>query len=212
MRGATSAVAWVSELTCSAWGTAKGATHASPRTSPWWLAPWALTASCSGATKTRRCSRTSAPSKRALGRRWRWSTSPSPGLAADLAKKDAGDGQPGTVVHLTMYGIPHRQAIPQIRRDRPLTVVVGGAKVPAEAFSLAHHNVSVGQQPHSEVAALALFLDAWTEGAGLTGPSSTPTRDSPERSRQEGHRRRVNPSPSGKFWPQSLLKSGRAKR
>ena len=66
-----------------------------------------------------------------------------------------------------MYGIPHRQAIPQIRRDRPLTVVVGGAKVPAEAFSLAHHNVSVGQQPHSEVAALALFLDAWTEGAGL---------------------------------------------
>jgi tRNA (cytidine56-2'-O)-methyltransferase len=39
--------------------------------------------------------------------------------------------------------------------------------VPPEAFSLAHHNVSVGQQPHSEVAALALFLDAWTEGAGL---------------------------------------------
>ena len=89
------------------------------------------------------------------------------GWLRTFAKKDAGDGQPGTVVHLTMYGIPHRQAIPQIRRDRPLTVVVGGAKVPAEAFSLAHHNVSVGQQPHSEVAALALFLDAWTEGAGL---------------------------------------------
>ena len=89
------------------------------------------------------------------------------GWLRTFARKDAGDGQPGTVVHLTMYGIPHREAIPHIRRDRPITVVVGGAKVPPEAFSLAHHNVSVGQQPHSEVAALALFLDAWTEGAGL---------------------------------------------
>ncbi|DAC07953.1 MAG TPA: tRNA (cytidine(56)-2'-O)-methyltransferase [Candidatus Poseidoniaceae archaeon] len=89
------------------------------------------------------------------------------GWLRTFSQKDAGDGRPGTVVHLTMYGIPHRQAIPQIRRDRPLAVVVGGAKVPAEAFSLAHHNVSVGQQPHSEVAALALFLDAWTDGAGL---------------------------------------------
>ncbi len=91
-----------------------------------------------------------------------------------FAKKDAGDGQPGTVVHLTMYGIPHREAIPHIRRDRPITVVVGGAKVPPEAFSLAHHNVSVGQQPHSEVAALALFLDAWTEGAGLNRTFDAP--------------------------------------
>ena len=89
------------------------------------------------------------------------------GWLRTFARKDAGDGQPGTVVHLTMYGIPHREAIPHIRRDRPIVVVVGGAKVPPEAFSLAHHNVSVGQQPHSEVAALALFLDAWTEGAGL---------------------------------------------
>ena len=42
------------------------------------------------------------------------------GWLRTFAKKDAGDGQPGTVVHLTMYGIPHRQAIPRIRRDRPL--------------------------------------------------------------------------------------------
>ena len=148
-------------------GHRKGATHASPRTSPWWLAPWAPTASCSGATKTRRCSRTSAPSKRALGRRWRWSTSPLPGLAADLCEE-------GRRRRSTRHGRasddvrhPSPSGDSSIRRDRPLTVVVGGAKVPAEAFSLAHHNVSVGQQPHSEVAALALFLDAWTEGAGL---------------------------------------------
>ena len=31
-----------------------------------------------------------------------------------FARKDAGDGQAGTVVHLTMYGIPHREAIPHL--------------------------------------------------------------------------------------------------
>jgi tRNA (cytidine56-2'-O)-methyltransferase len=102
-----------------------------------------------------------------------------------FAQQDAGDGAPGTVVHLTMYGIPHRTAIPTIRRDRPLTVVVGGAKVPPEAFSLANHNVAVGNQPHSEVAALALFLDAWTNGAGLERTFEAP-------------RLRIHPSARGK--------------
>ncbi len=102
-----------------------------------------------------------------------------------FAQKDAGDGMPGTVVHLTMYGMPHREVIPQIRRDRPLTVVVGGAKVPPEAFTLAHYNVAVGHQPHSEVAALALFLDAWTGGAGLERNFASP-------------RLRIHPSARGK--------------
>ena len=39
--------------------------------------------------------------------------------------------------------------------------VVGGSKVPGEIFKICQHNVSVGNQPHSEVAALALFMDAW---------------------------------------------------
>jgi tRNA (cytidine56-2'-O)-methyltransferase len=78
-----------------------------------------------------------------------------------FAREDAGDGQPGVVVHLTMYGEPYRRVIPRIRRDRPVTVVVGGAKVPSEVFEHAHYNVAVGNQPHSEVAALALFMDGW---------------------------------------------------
>ena len=78
-----------------------------------------------------------------------------------FTQKDAGDGHPGVAVHLTMYGEPYREAIPKIRRDRPIVVVVGGAKVPPEAFEYAHYNVAVGNQPHSEVAALALFMEAW---------------------------------------------------
>ena len=80
----------------------------------------------------------------------------------------------GVAVHLTMYGIPFRQAIPSIRRDRPLVIVVGGAKVPRSVYEVCQYNVAVGSQPHSEVAALALFLDSWVqspeffEGARLT--------------------------------------------
>ena len=83
-----------------------------------------------------------------------------------FATEDAGDGAPGVVVHLTMYGEPYRQVVPRVRRDRPLMVVVGGAKVPGDVFKHAHYNVAVGNQPHSEVAALALFLEAWSGEGG----------------------------------------------
>ena len=72
----------------------------------------------------------------------------------------------GVAVHLTMYGEPFRQAIPKIRRDRPLIIVVGGAKVPGDVYRICQHNVAVGNQPHSEVAALALFMDAWFGESG----------------------------------------------
>ena len=78
-----------------------------------------------------------------------------------FSTQDAGDGEPGVTVHLTMYGEPYRSVIPRIRRDRPITLVVGGAKVPSDVFQHAHYNVAVGNQPHSEVAALALFMEAW---------------------------------------------------
>ncbi len=78
-----------------------------------------------------------------------------------FTQKDAGDGEPGVAIHLTMYGEPYRDVIPRIRRDRPVVVVVGGAKVPSEVFEYAQYNVAVGNQPHSEVAALALFMEGW---------------------------------------------------
>ena len=43
----------------------------------------------------------------------------------------------------------------------PTIIVVGGTKVPGEVYRLADHNISIGNQPHSEVAALAIFLDSF---------------------------------------------------
>ncbi|MFB6162069.1 MAG: tRNA (cytidine(56)-2'-O)-methyltransferase [Halococcoides sp.] len=77
----------------------------------------------------------------------------------------------GSIVHLTMYGEPIETVADDIRsahRDRPLLVVVGGGKVPREVYDRADHNVAVTNQPHSEIAALAVFLDRLFEGDELT--------------------------------------------
>jgi tRNA (cytidine56-2'-O)-methyltransferase len=64
----------------------------------------------------------------------------------------------GTKVHLTMYGLPMQEVVPQVPKDKDLLVVVGAEKVPRDVYELVDFNVAVGNQPHSEVAALALFL------------------------------------------------------
>ena len=71
----------------------------------------------------------------------------------------------GSVVHLTMYGVPVDEMIEDVGGD--LLVVVGSEKVPREVFDLADYNVSIGNQPHSEVSALAIFLDRLFKGASL---------------------------------------------
>ncbi len=77
----------------------------------------------------------------------------------------------GIVVHLTMYGINLPDCIDAIRDEwkssKDLLVVVGAEKVPGDVYQLADYNVAVGNQPHSEVAALALFLDRLQEGQTL---------------------------------------------
>ena len=66
----------------------------------------------------------------------------------------------GRIVHLTAYGLPLPKMLPEIRDiDKDLLVVVGSEKMPGEIFKLADWNVSVTNQPMSEVAALAIFLD-----------------------------------------------------
>jgi tRNA (cytidine56-2'-O)-methyltransferase len=71
----------------------------------------------------------------------------------------------GTIVHLTMYGEALETAVAQIDTSRNLLIIVGAEKVPPYFYEVADLNVSVGNQPHSEVAALALFLDRYTKGA-----------------------------------------------
>lgn len=74
----------------------------------------------------------------------------------------------GMVVHLTMYGLNLPDAIGEIA-NRNLLIVVGAEKVPASLYDLVDLNVAVGNQPHSEVAALALVLDHLQDGKELHG-------------------------------------------
>jgi tRNA (cytidine56-2'-O)-methyltransferase len=76
----------------------------------------------------------------------------------------------GAVVHLTMYGLPVQDVESDIREDHregPLLVVVGAEKVPFDVYEAADYNVGVTNQPHSEVAGLAVFLDRLFEGREL---------------------------------------------
>lgn len=73
----------------------------------------------------------------------------------------------GKVVHLTMYGGRVDEALQKISVQDDILIVVGAEKVPAEVYQRADVNVSVGNQPHSEIAALAIFLDRLTGGEAL---------------------------------------------
>ena len=67
-------------------------------------------------------------------------------------------------MHLTAYGLPLPKMVEEIRNaERDLLVVVGSEKMPGEMFELADWNVSVTNQPMSEVAALAVFLDLYKQ-------------------------------------------------
>ncbi|HIP63093.1 MAG TPA: tRNA (cytidine(56)-2'-O)-methyltransferase [Archaeoglobus profundus] len=70
----------------------------------------------------------------------------------------------GLKVHLTMYGISLLNKIDEIRKAKKVLVVVGAEKVPSEVYELCDLNISIGNQPHSEVAALAVFLDRVLNG------------------------------------------------
>jgi tRNA (cytidine56-2'-O)-methyltransferase len=93
--------------------------------------------------------------------------------------------QGGRIVHLTMYGEDFESTTSTIPTDAPIAVVVGGAKVPGEIYKLADYNIAVGHQPHSEVAALALFMSEIM--GGVAGSENFP-----------GARLEVKPHPSGK--------------
>jgi tRNA (cytidine56-2'-O)-methyltransferase len=81
----------------------------------------------------------------------------------------------GIVVHLTAYGenIQTSNVLRRIREaDRDVLVLVGSQKVPREFYSpeVSDFNVAVGNQPHSECAALAIFLDRLFLGETLGQP------------------------------------------
>lgn len=76
----------------------------------------------------------------------------------------------GSVVHLTMYGLPIQDVEAELRehhREEPVLVVVGAEKVSFDVYERADYNIAVTNQPHSEVAGLAVFLDRLFEGREL---------------------------------------------
>ncbi|MFC4543732.1 tRNA (cytidine(56)-2'-O)-methyltransferase [Halosolutus amylolyticus] len=78
----------------------------------------------------------------------------------------------GRIVHLTMYGERVQDVEGEIRSahhddEDPLLVVVGAEKVSFDVYEAADWNVGVTNQPHSEVAGLAVFLDRLFEGREL---------------------------------------------
>ena len=87
----------------------------------------------------------------------------------------------GQKIHLTMYGLPIQKQIQKIRANKQdKLIIIGSEKVPPEVYQLATHNIAVTNQPHSEIAALAVFLHELYQGKELTKKYKKPkTRITP---------------------------------
>ncbi len=69
-----------------------------------------------------------------------------------------------TLVHLTMYGEPLQKNIGEIRKKKKIAIIIGADKVPASVYQQAEYNIGITNQPHSEVAALAVTMHEILEG------------------------------------------------
>lgn len=72
-----------------------------------------------------------------------------------------------SVIHLTMYGLPIQGKIKALRKKTNILLVIGGEKVPSEVYHITDTNISIGQQPHSEISSLAIFLHEYFCGKEL---------------------------------------------
>ncbi len=76
----------------------------------------------------------------------------------------------GIKVNLSMYGVNVDDRIESIRKvteGKDIIVLVGAEKVPIDAYNIADFNIAISNQPHSEVSALAIFLDRLYKGKEL---------------------------------------------
>lgn len=63
------------------------------------------------------------------------------------------------IIHLTMYGENIDNLKNKLEKEEKFVIVVGAEKVPREIYHLADYNIAIGNQPHSEISALAITLD-----------------------------------------------------
>ena len=71
------------------------------------------------------------------------------------------------IVHLTCYGLNVQDKVNEIRKNKNLIIIIGGEKVEPIYYNLADYNISITQQPISEVSALAIFLHLLNNGKEL---------------------------------------------
>ncbi len=79
----------------------------------------------------------------------------------------------GIIIHLTAYGenIETSNILDRIKsHKKDMMLIVGSKKVPKDFFSekISDYNLAVGNQPHSEIAAVAIFLDRFFHGKELS--------------------------------------------
>lgn len=72
--------------------------------------------------------------------------------------------EPVKIVHLTMYGENINDIEKELQKEENMLIVVGAEKVPREVYELADYNIAIGNQPHSEISALAIVLDRINKG------------------------------------------------
>ena len=62
------------------------------------------------------------------------------------------------IIHLTVYGISIKDKLKEIKKQKKLLIIVGGEKFEPIIYKLSNYNISITNQPHSEVAALAVLM------------------------------------------------------
>ena len=81
------------------------------------------------------------------------------------------------IIHLTMYGENISKIESKIRKDDDYLIIVGAEKVPRKIYENADYNIAIGNQPHSEISALAILLDRLQDGKQFKNKFKNPKRE-----------------------------------
>jgi tRNA (cytidine56-2'-O)-methyltransferase len=72
------------------------------------------------------------------------------------------------LIHLTMYGENIQKTEKKIMNHSKICIIIGSQKVEREIYDISDYNIGITQQPHSEIAALAVFMDRIQKGKELS--------------------------------------------
>lgn len=63
-----------------------------------------------------------------------------------------------SIIHLTAYGLEFEKEIKKIKKLKKVLFIIGSSKVDPEYYKLADYNLSISNEPISEVSALGIIL------------------------------------------------------